>query len=102
MVEDFRLDLNSRTPVPPHRCATVNDAEAKGALEDILSAFDQAETFARRQDAKDLAANDMLKHIQVVFPLKTEIEMEVIESYGFIRDGEGTYNIAVLSSSLLE
>ncbi|XP_077502377.1 protein C10 isoform X2 [Amblyomma americanum] len=62
--------------------------KAKGALEDILAAFDQPENFARLQDAKDLAGNDMLKHMQVVFPLLTQIEMGVIESYGFTRDGE--------------
>ncbi|XP_037283742.2 protein C10 isoform X2 [Rhipicephalus microplus] len=62
--------------------------KAKGALEDILAAFDQPENFVRLQDAKDLAGNDMLKHMQIVFPLLTQIEMTVIESYGFTRDGE--------------
>ncbi|XP_065281498.1 protein C10 isoform X2 [Dermacentor albipictus] len=68
--------------------------KAKGALEDILAAFDQPENFARLQDAKDLAGNDMLKHMQIVFPLLTQIEMTVIESYGFTRDGEGVLQFA--------
>ncbi|KAL3182770.1 hypothetical protein MRX96_034414 [Rhipicephalus microplus] len=68
--------------------------KAKGALEDILAAFDQPENFVRLQDAKDLAGNDMLKHMQIVFPLLTQIEMTVIESYGFTRDGEGVLQFA--------
>ncbi|XP_064487197.1 protein C10-like [Ornithodoros turicata] len=63
--------------------------KAKGALEDILNAFDQPENYARLQEAKLAAGNDMLKHMQIVFPLVTQIEMEVIENYGFAPDGEG-------------
>lgn len=33
----------------------------------------------------------MLRTMQIVFPVATNIQMEVIERYGFPSDGEGEY-----------
>lgn len=33
----------------------------------------------------------MLRTMQIVFPVATNIQMEVIERYGFPSDGEGDY-----------
>ncbi|CAN8000926.1 protein C10 [Ixodes scapularis] len=77
-----------------------NSEKAKGALEDILAAFEHPENYARVQNAKDVAGNDMLKHMQVVFPLLTQIKMEVIENYGFTPDGEGVLQFAQLIRQL--
>ena len=59
------------------------------ALADILEAFKNADNSARMEEAKDNAGNDMLKAMQIVFPLATQIQLDVIEKYGFNPDGEG-------------
>lgn len=40
-------------------------------------------------DARDKAGNDMLRAMQIVFPVASQIQMEVIEKYGFPADGDG-------------
>lgn len=59
------------------------------ALSDILGAFKEEENFQRLEEAKISAGNDMLRTMQIVFPVATNIQMEVIEKYGFAPDGEG-------------
>ncbi|XP_041370053.1 protein C10-like [Gigantopelta aegis] len=66
---------------------TVQDCKA--VLEDLLKAFKQPENAVRLEEARDNAGNDMLKTMQIVFPVATQIEMEVIEKYGFRGDGDG-------------
>lgn len=41
------------------------------------------------EEASDSAGNDMLKMMQIVFPVATQIQMEVIQKYGFSGDGDG-------------
>lgn len=67
------------------------------ALADILDAFDQAENERKIEEARDSAGNDMLKMMQIVFPITTQIQMSVIGKYGFPEDGDGE---ALLSVSL--
>ena len=52
----------------------------------------------RLEEARDNAGNDMLKTMQIVFPVATQIEMEVIEKYGFRGDGDGTFTFFISSS----
>ncbi|VDI55600.1 protein C10-like [Mytilus galloprovincialis] len=66
---------------------TVQDC--KEALQDVLNAFRLPENAHRLNEAKDTAGNDMLRMMQIVFPLATQIQMEVIEKYGFPGDGDG-------------
>ena len=61
------------------------------ALEDILEAFESPENAARLNEAKDAAGNDMLRMMQIVFPITTQIQMSVIGKYGFTADGDGMY-----------
>ena len=60
-----------------------------GALTDILEAFKTAENFSRLEEARENAGNDMLRHMQVVFPIASQIQMEMIQKYGFPADGDG-------------
>jgi len=59
------------------------------ALRDILHAFQQSDNATRLDEAKDNAGNDMLRTMQMVFPMATQIQMEVIDKYGFPADGDG-------------
>ncbi|XP_011444688.2 protein C10-like [Crassostrea angulata] len=63
--------------------------DCKNALSDILDALKEGENFQRLEEAKQSAGNDMLRTMQIVFPVATNIQMEVIERYGFPSDGEG-------------
>ena len=66
-----------------------------GALTDILEAFKTAENFSRLEEARENAGNDMLRHMQIVFPIASQIQMDMIQKYGFPADGDG--NITCLS-----
>ena len=67
------------------------------ALQDILRAFRDPENVRRLDEAKDSAGNDMLRAMQTVFPVASQIEMEVIEKYGFPPDGDGKLDSYMLS-----
>lgn len=59
------------------------------ALSDVLEAFKLPENATRLNEAHDNAGNDMLKSMQIVFPVLAQIQMEVIHKYGFMADGDG-------------
>lgn len=59
------------------------------ALNDVLDALNKEENATRLDEARESAGNDMLKAMQLVFPLATQIEMGVIDKYGFVGNGEG-------------
>lgn len=68
--------------------------ETKGAMQDVLNAFEVAENKTRMEEVKDAAGNDMMKMMQIVFPVVTQIQQEVIAKYGFTTDGEGAIKFA--------
>uniref|UniRef100_T1IJ18 Protein C10 n=1 Tax=Strigamia maritima TaxID=126957 RepID=T1IJ18_STRMM len=49
---------------------------------------------SKLDSAKTTAGNDMIKIMQTVFPLVTQIQMEVIQAFGFTADGEGAIQFA--------
>ena len=59
------------------------------ALLDILNAFRVPENLLRLEQAREHAGNDMLKTMQIVFPITTQIQMQIISKYGFSADGDG-------------
>ena len=61
------------------------------ALLDILTAFKTDQNERHIAEAKADAGTDMLKMMQLVFPITTQIQMEVIDKYGFPADGDGQY-----------
>ncbi|XP_035217080.1 protein C10-like isoform X2 [Stegodyphus dumicola] len=75
--------------------------KAKAALKDIISAFSLPDNVTRLNEAKDNAGNDMLMYMQLVFPLATQIQQEVIQSYGFPADREGLLQF-MLTVKMLE
>ncbi|XP_022084189.1 protein C10-like [Acanthaster planci] len=70
--------------------------DAKAVLQKVLEAFLTPENKTRMEEVKDAAGNDMMKMMQVVFPVATQIQMEVIQKYGFSADGEGAVKFAQL------
>jgi len=63
--------------------------KGRAALAAILSAFESQQYQGRLSDAKDEAGNSMIKYQQIVFPICTEIQLEVISQFGFPPNGEG-------------
>ena len=59
------------------------------ALLDILNAFKVPENLQQLNEAREHAGNDMLKTMQIVFPITTRIQMQIISKYGFPADGDG-------------
>ncbi|XP_015909508.2 protein C10 [Parasteatoda tepidariorum] len=62
---------------------------AKAAIRDIITTYSLPEHAARLAEAKNNAGNDMLLHMQLVFPLATQIQQDVIPNYGFSSDKDG-------------
>ena len=58
---------------------------------DILKAFSLPENQLRMDKARESAGNDMLKSMQIVFPVATQIQQQTIAKYGFSEDGDGMF-----------
>ena len=59
------------------------------ALTEVLESLKIPENETAIEAARESAGNDMLKTMQIVFPLLTQMQMAVIERYGFTPDGDG-------------
>lgn len=74
------------------KCAAVlNDVFVCFAvvLSEVIQAFTVPENAARMEEARESACNDMGKMLQLVLPVATQIQQEVIKAYGFNNEGEG-------------
>ncbi|XP_074654186.1 protein C10-like [Tubulanus polymorphus] len=71
-----------------------NVEDGKCAIREILDAFKMSDNVVRLDEARDNAGNDMLRMMQIVFPVATKIQMDVISKYGFTPDGEGLIRFA--------
>lgn len=63
--------------------------DCKAALREILDTFNLPDNAAKLEEARLAAGNDMLKSMQNVFPTATQMQMQVIQRFGFLPDGEG-------------
>lgn len=73
-------------------------SQAKSALRDAIAEMNLPQNLARINDAKQHSQYghiDMLRHMQCVFPIVTEIFMDVVSRYGFERSGEGVIQFTV-------
>lgn len=76
-------------------CDSVGTEEAKVlfpltvVLSEVIQAFSVPENAARMEEARESACNDMGKMLQLVLPVATQIQQEVIKAYGFNNEGEG-------------
>ncbi|XP_067865613.1 protein C10 [Heterodontus francisci] len=68
--------------------------QAKVILAEVVKAFSCPENAMRMEEARDNACNDMGKMLQFVLPVATQIQQDVIKSYGFTNDGEGVLKFA--------
>lgn len=73
---------------------------AKAVLTDVLAALNSPENIQKISEVKEISGNEMLKVIQFVFPIVTQIQMDVIKNYGFPEGREGTVQFAQLLRSI--
>ncbi len=64
-------------------------ADARQALVDLLNAFQNPKNLERLETARAEAGNDMTKQMQIVFPVVSAIQSDVVARFGFSADGEG-------------
>lgn len=69
-------------------------------MSDILEALNIPENSTKIKEAKDNAGNDMMKMMQYVFPILVQIQMEVIQNYGFPEGREGIVHFSQLVRNL--
>ncbi len=63
-------------------------------LSEVIQAFSVPENAARMEEARESSCNDMGKMLQLVLPVATQIQQEVIKAYGFNNEGEGEIKCA--------
>ncbi|XP_060706305.1 protein C10 [Hemiscyllium ocellatum] len=81
-----------QAPQPP--AGGLSLEQAKVVLGEVIKAFSSPENAVRMEEARDNACNDMGKMLQFVLPVATQIQQDVIKSYGFSNDGEGVLKFA--------
>ncbi|XP_068632085.1 protein C10 [Battus philenor] len=58
-------------------------------LNEIIEALESPDYAPKLDEAKEAAGNEMLKMMQIVFPMVVQIEMETIKRHGFVNSREG-------------
>jgi len=59
-------------------------------MTNIVTALNVPENAQKITEAREKSGNDVLKIMQVVFPIVMQIQMDVIKSYGYPEGREGT------------
>ncbi|RDD45377.1 Protein C10 [Trichoplax sp. H2] len=72
----------------------LNREEARTALKEVVQAFTEPENLAKMNAAREEAGTDLLKMMQIVVPVATQIQQRVIEKYGFTSDQQGSLQFA--------
>jgi hypothetical protein len=60
------------------------------AMTNIVTALNAPENAQKITEAKEKSGNDVLKMMQIVFPIVMQIQMDVIKNYGYPEGREGT------------
>ncbi|KAL4710828.1 hypothetical protein ACJJTC_016112 [Scirpophaga incertulas] len=58
-------------------------------LTEVIDALDSPDYSTKLDEAKEAAGNEMLKMMQIVFPMVVQIQMEIIKRHGFGSGREG-------------
>lgn len=70
-------------------CCSVHQLSCTAACSDILRALNEPHNAEKLARARESAGSDMVKVMREVFPIVTQVQMEVIQQYGFDADGDG-------------
>lgn len=56
---------------------------------EIIKALASPENYIKLNEAKEAAGNEMLKMMQIIFPMVVQIEMDIIKNHGFAAGRDG-------------
>lgn len=65
--------------------------QVRTILNEVLDSLESPDYASKLDEAKEAAGNEMLKMMQLVFPMVVQIEMETIKRHGFNSSREGWY-----------
>ncbi|XP_034830706.1 protein C10-like isoform X2 [Maniola jurtina] len=63
--------------------------QVRTILNEVIDSLESPDYAAKLDEAKEAAGNEMLKMMQLVFPMVVQIEMEAIKRHGFNGAREG-------------
>ncbi|KAL0840876.1 hypothetical protein ABMA28_014679 [Loxostege sticticalis] len=63
--------------------------QVRQILSEVIEALESPDYAPKLDEAKEAAGNEMLKMMQIVFPIVAQIEMETIKHHGFSNTREG-------------
>ncbi|CAH0719656.1 unnamed protein product, partial [Brenthis ino] len=61
----------------------------RAILNEVIDSLESPDYSSKLDEAKEAAGNEMLKMMQLVFPMVVQIEMETIKRHGFSGSREG-------------
>lgn len=70
-----------------HQNMTVD--QMRQILNEVIDTLESPDYSSKLDEAKEAAGNEMLKMMQIVFPMVVQIEMETIKRHGFSNSREG-------------
>lgn len=65
--------------------------QVRQILSEVIDSLESPDYSSKLDEAKEAAGNEMLKMMQIVFPMVVQIEMETIKRHGFSNSREGMY-----------
>ncbi|KAG6442326.1 protein C10 isoform X2 [Manduca sexta] len=68
---------------------SVSVDQMRQILNEVIDTLESPDYAAKLDEAKEAAGNEMLKMMQIVFPMVVQIEMETIKHHGFSNSREG-------------
>lgn len=75
--------------------------QVRQILSEVIEALESPDYAPKLDEAKEAAGNEMLKMMQIVFPIVAQIEMETIKHHGFSNTREGGSSSSNLSYQVL-
>ncbi|VVC90438.1 protein C10-like isoform X2 [Leptidea sinapis] len=63
--------------------------QVRTILCEVINTLESPDYASKLDEAKEAAGNEMLKMMQLVFPMVVQIEMETIKRHGFVGSREG-------------
>ncbi|XP_028032324.1 protein C10-like isoform X2 [Bombyx mandarina] len=79
---------------------SVSVDQMRQILNEIIDALESPDYASKLDEAKEAAGNEMLKMMQIVFPMVVQIEMETIKHHGFNNSREGIVQFTQLIRDL--
>ncbi|CAB3253979.1 unnamed protein product [Arctia plantaginis] len=85
-VENEKLNA---VPISMASPQNISVDQMRQILTEVLDALESPDYASKLDEAKEAAGNEMLKMMQIVFPMVVQIEMETIKHHGFPNSREG-------------